>query len=116
MNTPNTPVPTASTVPAHLHPDKDALLKAIGSPLRCGILTEMISGEPRMAVEIAKKVGITPAMTSKHLAVLRRAGLIVLSRRNHQIPRHFILNAELGHLDFGHCLLRLKPPAETPAA
>lgn len=104
MNTPNS---TASTIPAHLQPKKAALFKAIGSPLRCEILTEMISGEPRMAVEIARKVGITPAMASKHLALLRRAGLIELSRRNHQIPRHFLAGVDAGHVDYGHCLLRL---------
>ena len=109
-----TPIPTASAVPVSLHPDKAALLKAIGSPLRGRMLAELSSGEPHMVVELARKVGCTPATASKHLALMRRAGLIVLTRRNYQIPRHFIVNPELGHLDFGHCLLRLIPPATPP--
>jgi DNA-binding transcriptional ArsR family regulator len=111
-----TPVATSNTVPASLHPDKAALLKAIGSPLRGRMLAELSSGEPHMVNELARKAGCTPATASKHLALLRRAGLIVLTRRTYQIPRHFIVNAELGHLDYGHCLLRLNPAVEPPAA
>jgi DNA-binding transcriptional ArsR family regulator len=112
---PNPSVSTASVVPAHLHPNRDLMLRAIGSPLRCDMLAELSCGEPRMIIELARKTGITPAMAGKHLAVLRRAGLVELTRRNYQIPRHFILDAAQGHLDFGHCLLRLAPPAAVPA-
>jgi|GEM_PF-1399560 DNA-binding transcriptional ArsR family regulator len=112
----NPPIPTASTIPVHLQPNKEALFKAIGSPLRCAMLAELSCGEPRMVVELAQKAGCSPAMASKHLALMRRAGLIVLTRRNYQVPRHFIVNAEQGHLDYGHCLLRLNQPAEPPAA
>jgi DNA-binding transcriptional ArsR family regulator len=107
----NTPVSTASSVPKHLHPAKNTLLRAIGSPLRCAMLADMSSGEPRMVNELAKRVGCTPALASRHLAVLRRAGLVVMTRRLYQIPPHFIASAADGHLDFGHCLLRL--PTET---
>jgi DNA-binding transcriptional ArsR family regulator len=112
----NTPVSTASTVPAQLHPNKAALFKAIGSPLRCEMLAEMSSGEPRMVVELARRTGITPAMASKHLALLRRAGLIELSRRNYQIPRHFLAGVDPGHVDYGHVLLRLTGTTAQPTA
>ena len=107
----NAIIPTASSLPAHLHPDRTALLKAISSPLRCAMLLELATGEPRMVNELARTAGCKPVIASKHLGVMRRAGVIVLTRRNYQLPRHFIVNAELGHLDFGHCLLRLTLPA-----
>jgi predicted transcriptional regulator len=80
------------------------------------MLQELAGGEPRMVIELARKAGCKAVIASKHLAVLRRAGLIVLTRRNYQLARHFIVNAELGHLDFGHCLLRLNPAAEPTTA
>lgn len=113
MNPPN---PTASSLPSQLHPDRVSLLKAIASPVRCALLEELADGEPRMVVELAKKIGCNPVTASKHLGELRRAGLIVLTRRNHQLHRHFIVNAELRHLDFGHCLLRLTAPAAPTTA
>jgi hypothetical protein len=47
-------------------------------------------------------------MTSKHLAVLRKAGAVVQGRgRLYQIsPQHLIAPGERV-VDFGHCLLRL---------
>jgi DNA-binding transcriptional ArsR family regulator len=112
----NSTVSTASSLSAERHPNQTALLKAISSPLRCAMLLELATGEPRMVIELARKTGCKPVIASKHLGVLRRAGLIVLTRRNYQLPRHFIVNAELGHLDFGHCLLRLTQPAGQPTA
>ncbi len=90
------------------HPPLDTLLAAIGAPVRWAILTELGSGEPRMVKEIAQKLRRSPTLVSKHMAVLRRAGVVVCGRGGlYQIPAHFVTAADKRHLDFGHCLLRL---------
>lgn len=85
----------------------DTLVQALGAPVRCAILGALSDGEPRMVNEIAKLVGHKPGLISKHLAVLRGAGLVVMNRRLYQVPAQHIADAGKRHLDFGHCLLRL---------
>jgi hypothetical protein len=72
-----------------------------------GILGALSDGEPRMVNEIAKIIGQKPGLVSKHLAVLRHAGLVVLNRRLYQVPAAYVADAGKRHLDYGHCLLRL---------
>jgi hypothetical protein len=46
-------------------------------------------------------------MTSKHLAVLRKAGAVVQGRgRLYQIPPQHLPSPGERVVDFGHCLLR----------
>jgi len=85
----------------------DTLVQTLGAPVRCGILGALSDGEPRMVNEIAQIIGQKPGLVSKHLAVLRAAGLVVLNRRLYQVPAAYIAAADKRHLDFGHCLLRL---------
>ena len=66
----------------------DTLVRAIGEPTRCAILGKLSDGEPRTVNEIAKMIGRSPGLVSKHLAVLRSAGMVVLNRRLYQIPRN----------------------------
>lgn len=81
---------------------------AVGDKTRWRILAELSSGEPRMVTEIAKKLGRSPSVISKHLAALRYAGMVVTGRgRLWQIPAQFIVSAERREVDFGHCHLRL---------
>ena len=94
----------------------DAVIRAIGVPARCAILGALSDGQPRMVNEIAKMIGHSPGLVSKHLAVLRGAGLVVLTRRLYQIPAPFIADAAKGQVDYGHCLLRLPGAAGQPAA
>ena len=68
-----------------------------------------------MVVELAKKLGRTPTNISKHLYVLKNAGMLVFTRRLYQLPRHFIVSAEHRHLDFGHGLMRMPRPDQTSA-
>jgi DNA-binding transcriptional ArsR family regulator len=82
-------------------------VEAIGAPVRASILGALSDGEPRMVNEIAKIIGQKPGLVSKHLAVLRGAGLVVLNRRLYQVPAAYVADAGKRHLDFGHCLLRL---------
>jgi DNA-binding transcriptional ArsR family regulator len=92
----------------------DTLVQTIGAPVRCAILGALSDGEPRMVNEIAKIIGQKPGLVSKHLAVLRGAGLVVINRRLYQVPAHYIADAGKRHLDFGHCLLRLPDAQGNP--
>lgn len=114
MNTPNTLSNSASTVPAALHPPMDKLIAAVGTPVRWGILGELAAGEPLMVKEIAERLKCSPALVSKHMAVLRKAGMVTVGRAGvYLIPPHFAMNTAERHVDFGHCLLRL--PGANPA-
>jgi len=93
----------------------DDLVQVIGAPVRCAILGALSDGQPRMVNEIAKMIGQKPGLVSKHLAVLRGAGMVVLNRRLYVVPAQYIAAADKRHLDFGHCLLRL-PDAEGKTA
>ncbi len=84
-----------------------SFVEAIGAPVRASILGALSDGEPRMVNEIAKIIGQKPGLVSKHLAVLRGAGLVVLNRRLYQVPAACVADAGKRHLDYGHCLLRL---------
>ena len=86
------------------------LLEAVGDGLRWEILRELRSGEPRMVVEIAKTLGKPPTLISKHLARLRKAGVVETGRAGlYTIPRRFLPSPGDGVVDFGHCVLRLNP-------
>jgi DNA-binding transcriptional ArsR family regulator len=104
----NTPSNTASTVPRELHPPRDKIIFAIGTPVRWGILGELSAGEPLMVVEIAERLKCSPTLISKHMAVLRKAGMVASNRAGqYRIPPHFVMSTAERHVDFGHCLLRL---------
>jgi DNA-binding transcriptional ArsR family regulator len=108
MNTPNTPSNTASTVPREMHPPIDKLIAAVGAPVRWGILGELSAGESLMVKEIAGRLKCSPTLVSKHMAVLRKAGMVTVGRAGvYLIPPHFVINTAERHVDYGHCLLRL---------
>jgi DNA-binding transcriptional ArsR family regulator len=110
----NTPSNTASTVLRELHPPLNQVIAAIGTPVRWGILGELSAGEPLMVVEIAERLKCSPTLVSKHMAVLRKAGMVSSNRAGqYRIPPHFVMNPAERHVDFGHCLLRL--PGANPA-
>jgi len=68
----------------------------------------MSVGEPLMVTEIAERVGISPNLTSRHLAGMRKAALVVCGRnRLYQIPKQYLPVPGQRVVDFGHCLLRL---------
>jgi DNA-binding transcriptional ArsR family regulator len=85
----------------------EPIVRALGAPVRYAILGALSDGQPRMVNEIAQMVGQSPGLISKHLAVLRGAGMVILNRRLYQVPAHYVLAADKRHLDYGHCLLRL---------
>jgi predicted transcriptional regulator len=80
---------------------------ALSAPVRLAILGALSDGQPRMVNELARMVGQKPGLVSKHLWVLRWAGMVEMNRRLHQVPAAYIASVEKRHLDFGNCLLRL---------
>ena len=105
MTTPTTVSPTVATPP--LIP-LTAFLPALASPVRWEILKHLSAGEPLPVMEIAQLIGRSTALTSKHLAVLRRAGLVVTGRGHlYTIPKGYQPVPGQPVVDYGHCLLRL---------
>ena len=102
---------TASRVPRELHPPFKKVLAAIASPVRQAILGELSAGEPLMVKELAERLHCSSSLVSKHISVLRAAGLVALGRAGmYFIPPHFLLSTAERHVDYGHCLLRLPGP------
>ena len=92
---------SSPTLPAHLALSLENFTKAIGDPTRWRILAELSKGEPLMVIEIARMLGRSPTVASKHLGVLRQAGVVVIGRgRMYQIVAPF--RVESGVLDFGY--------------
>jgi DNA-binding transcriptional ArsR family regulator len=105
MNT--TSETSKSTLPLPL-PDSDRLAKALGSPVRWKMLKELSAGEPRAIGELASAAGCNYDNASRHLIVLRKAGLVVQGRgRLYQIPKQYLSTTGQPHVDYGHCLLRM---------
>ena len=92
----------------------ETVASALGDVSRWLILGELSTGEQLMVVEIAEKIGRSPDNTSKHLAVLRKAGMVVTNRAQlYSIPKRYLPEPGKRLADFGHCLLRLET---TPAS
>lgn len=53
------------------------LAAVLGKPARWLILQELVKGEPLPVTILAQRIGQTPDATSKHLAVMRRAGVVL---------------------------------------
>ena len=75
--------------------------------MRWAILRELATGDALMVVEIAQKIGKPATLISKHLAVLRNAGMVAIKQRLHYIPPQYLPEPGKRVVDFGHCLLRL---------
>jgi DNA-binding transcriptional ArsR family regulator len=97
----------------------DAALKALAEPHRRVIL-QLVAGDPRPVGDIASHLDITPQAVSRHLKVLRDAGLVDERREG---TRHlFVVNPE-GYsavqqflADFWtHHLGQLKSAVENPS-
>lgn len=74
--------------PQGIDPDVDApevvmLLRAVAEPQRLVLLTELADAS-RSVGDLVKRSGLAQASVSHHLAVLRRAGLVVAVRDGRQ--------------------------------
>jgi DNA-binding transcriptional ArsR family regulator len=84
------------------------LLTALISRARWQILAEMVNGELFTVKGLAARIGDTPASVSKHLAILREAGITKFAIGGlHQITDQYRVEPEVRDLDFGYMVLRL---------
>jgi len=96
--------PTAHSAPPRI--DLEKVLSAVGSERRWFILRELAKGEALPVIEIARRLGATPAGTSKHFAVLFLSGIV---RRTYgglyEIDPRFRVPGQSA-IDVGHAYLR----------
>ena len=86
----------------------EKLAQLLSDPARWAILLELAKGEPLPVKELARRVGRTPDMTSKHMAVFRAAGVAVVGYgRLYQLAPGLRPEPGSTTLDLGHCLLKL---------
>jgi len=101
-------IETSKTVSATTLTELNKLAAALSHPVRWRILKELTNGQPQMVLEIALAVGCSADMTSKHLAKLRAAGLVVQGHAHlYQIPAQLLPTPGAAAVDCGLCLLRL---------
>jgi hypothetical protein len=84
------------------------LARCLGDPARWILLRELGKGEALPVKELARRAGCSPDMGSKHMAVLRAAGIVVTGYgRLYQLAPAFRPAADAEFIDFGHCQLRI---------
>jgi len=89
-------------------PDLKQTLRAIAQMSRWKMLKELTCGEARTIAELAAVGGCSYESGIKHLAVLRRAGLVEQGRGGvYQLVRQYLPTPGEAVVDFGHCVLRL---------
>jgi DNA-binding transcriptional ArsR family regulator len=94
-------------------PDRELLLIAISHSTRWEMLKALSAGEALMVSELATIAGCSDDMAGKHLATLKRAGLVVQGRgRLYALPKQHQPVPGEPLVDFGHCVLRLDAAAQ----
>jgi len=99
---------TKKADPARPLPDHKLMLTALSHSARGLMLRALSAGEALSVTELSEVAGCSVDMSSKHLKVLKAAGL-VLQKRNRLYaiqPAHQPVPGE-PLLDYGHCILRL---------
>ena len=105
MNSTIEPPKTAVGTPL---PDLEMLVTAISHTTRWRMLKELTCGEARTVDELARAGGCSYDNASKHLVMMRKAGLVAQGRgRLYQLPKQYLPTPGQPVVDFGHCLLRL---------
>jgi len=103
MSDPQTPAPPPSP-PIPL----DKLAEVLRSTVRWRILRELSNGDELMVIEIAERIRQLPDLISKHMGILRTAGIVIQGRnRLYQIAPQFLADKTERLVDFGYCLLRM---------
>src|SRR5688500_11905015 len=72
MTPPSTPARPSESAPAI---SIKRFCTALGNPSRWQVLAELATGDPLRVAQFAKALGLSPDTTSKHLQVLRKAGI-----------------------------------------
>jgi len=104
MTSPNVPSPETGSQPPALSRRK--LVLALSDEARWVLLAELADGEGRMVKDLARKIGKDSSATSKHLKLLRMAGILRMRNRLHQLVERFRPAPGTREIDFGHCVMR----------
>ena len=108
---------TKKADPVRRLPDHELLLTAISHSGRWRMLRALCAGEAMSVTELAEAIGCSVDMSSKHLKVLKNAGLIERKRnRLYTLTAAYQLAPGEPLLDFGHCVLRLDAADAKPAS
>jgi predicted transcriptional regulator len=106
-------IPQFETLPTTLPPNAADFLAALGSPLRWQMVQMLAAGQVLRASDVAKTLGRDFDGVSKHLRLLREAG-VVRSKPGEDkryewfyIPRLF--RAEPAVLNYGWCRFSMTP-------
>ena len=120
-STPSALSPSLRERAASIDPDCVVALKALGEDTRVRIIG-LLMDAPLDVGDITRLVGVSQYNVSKHLRILREAGLLQVEKSGR---RHLYAlaegirkrAAESSVLDLGCCSFRFEPPArQTPAA
>jgi len=65
-------------------PTADAVFKALGSPPRLALVRKLMGGE-HCVCDLVATVGLSWSTTSKHLEILRAAGVVGRDKRGQQV-------------------------------
>ena len=104
MSAPKKAAPETSSGPSAISRRKLALV--LSDEARWTLLAELSDGEGRMVNDLSRKIGKAQSATSKHLKVMRKAGVVQLRNRLHQLVERYRPAAGTREIDFGHCVVR----------
>jgi predicted transcriptional regulator len=89
----------------------ETLCSLLGAPVRWFLIRELCKGEALPLGELARRIGCDPSLTSKHLAVLKKHGVVAIYYGQlYRIAPAFQPRPGAATLDLGHCILKLDTP------
>ena len=91
------------------------VLKAMGHPTRLFMLTELANGE-RCVCKLTEMVGADPSTVSKHLALLKNAGIVEDDRRGAQVYYSLACPCVLNFLSCVESVLKTNAEAQLELA
>ncbi len=91
--------------------NQSRVFKALGHPTRLFIVQELGAGE-RCVCELQEMIGDDMSTVSKHLSVLREAGLVRDDRRRNQVFYHLAARCVLDFMDCVENLLAAGAPQQ----
>ncbi|MCX7007004.1 MAG: helix-turn-helix domain-containing protein [Kiritimatiellaeota bacterium] len=92
----------------------ETLARVLNDPVRWMILRELAKGEALPVVELGRRTGRSANMTSKHMMLMRAAGLVVAGYgRLYSLAPAVRPAPGATKLDLGHCHLILDVPGKS---
>jgi hypothetical protein len=108
MNTSDSPTSTPETAAEPDFVKVRQLSRVLNGQARWRILRELAKGEALPVKLLAAVAGCPPASASKHMAVLKKAGVVQVGYgRLYKLTPRFQPGPGGTRLDLGHCILKL---------